>query len=245
MQKPLKLFQKIEITESTRQTKPGSIGYVVYINELAMYNMLDVRIMFTKFGKSGKKRFSVARVKVPMVDIDCLQIAERSKKTLKTLPNKELMPRMSVVEDSKIKVIQESSKNLTEIDTWDFMAYISAISMFLDSHRMIYGRPVNANNININDLELQANDIGALIYKLFRSKALNPKLDMFVEYFDNVDNRRTWMDKLRKEISVNRQIITITNESVLRKYGSNYELIRIIARKIDITMKKISIKEML
>ena len=245
MQKPLKLFQKIEITESIRQTKPGSVGYIVYINDLAIYNMLDVRTMFIKFGKSGKRRFSVARIKVPLVDIDCLQISEKFKKNLKTLTSKELMPRMSVANDSKLKVIQESSKNLTEIDTWDFMAYISAISMFLDSHRMIYGRPVNANNININDLELQANDIGALIYKLFRSKALNPKLDMFVEYFDNVDNRKIWMDKLRKEISVNKQVITRHYDLILNRYVVNHELIRSIAKRIDVNIKKISVKEML
>lgn len=237
MQEQLKLFQKIEIVESAKQTKPGSIGYIMSLNEVGPYNVLDVTAVFTRFGKSGKDRFSVCRVRIPLIDINCLSILKGSKEDFEKLINSHLMPKNITTRsafNSIIKVIPEESKNLIELDTWNFMAYISAISMFISSHGI--GNRIN-NDVGMN--EITASNIGNSIYRISRIKNLYPRLKEYVEYFDNNQNRKEWLDKLRKEMSVYKQAITTHLNNVSTRYKLNYNFLREAATKNGLKLKKL------
>jgi len=240
MQETLKLFQKIEVIKSSRQTKPGSIGYITSLNDLGQQNSLDVRVMFTRFGKSGKERLSVSKLRPPLIDIDSLPISENSKKDLEVLTNKVLMSKgiRYGVCDSKIKVIQEESKNLIDLDTWNFMAYISAISLFLSGYATQRIRGANVAAIDRVD-EVKADTIGPLIYNMFRTKAFHPRLKEYIKYFDEAENRRIWLDELRKEMSIYRQIITRHHHFILSRYRSTYELIGRVAKDNGIKLLKL------
>jgi len=236
MQELLKLFQKIEVIESTKQTKPGSIGYISYIGDIGAGNAARIKAVFTRFGKSGKKRFSTAQIKTPLIDIDRLQISgANKKKTIEDLRYREL--RHFRPPGSRIKVIQESSKDLTNIDTWDFMAYISAISLFLSIYSHYNSRARNMNEANID--VVRPNNIGKLICDTFRSAAPHPELEEYITYFDRTDTRKMWLDVLRKEISVHKQVIARTNTYIASKYESGYEYIKQIAKDNGIAIKKL------
>ena len=238
MQEQLKSFQKIEIIESTRQTKPGSTGYIISLSDFGTYNMLSIKALFTKFGKSGKNRFSVCQVKIPLIDINCVQILKGSKEDLERLINSHLMPRKPTGKelDSIIKVVPEESKNLMELDTWNFMAYISAISMFISD----YGLHNRTNNdVGINGPT--ANNIGPLIYRMFRTKNLHSKLKEYVEYFGDNQNREEWLDKLRKEIAIHKQVVTRHLDRISNTYKHNYDFLREIAAENGLRLKKLDI----
>lgn len=240
MQKLVELFQKIEVIESTRQSKPGSIGYVSTISDMGAYNVVQISVLFTKFGKNGKNRLSISRIKVPLVDIDNLQVSEDDKALLKTLCDREMLPRghrFSLC-DSKIKTVQESSKDLTNLDTWDFMAYISSISLFLSKYALIKN---NVNHGAIADVDAVGTfNIGSLICNMFRSKDLHYRLEEFVTYFDNDVNRKAWLELLRREVSVYRQAIITNNTYIFNRYTYARDLINQIAKNNRISIKGLS-----
>ena len=253
----LKLFQKIEVTESTKQTKPGSIGYISSISERGPYNSAAIRTMFTRFGKSGRNRFSLVQINVPLVNMNELHISENNKNKLEELYAREMQPRRPRIKtyDSKMEIISEKSKDLTSIDTWDFMAYISAISIFLGNNGIYYNNRArygnrmynnrNLNNARNNEVEVKANNIGSIIYNMFISKDLHPKLEEYVIYFNDVNNRKMWLNVLRREISVYKQIITRHNQSILNRYKSTHETIRQIAKNNGISVRKFSEKDLI
>ncbi|GAG15334.1 unnamed protein product [marine sediment metagenome] len=229
MQELLKLFQKIEVIESTKQAKPGSVGYITSLDELGGYNTLLVQALFTRFGKNGKKRFSISELKVPLIDVSCLSVPKDSKRALETLINRHLMPRdiNHNLYDSKIKIITEKSKNLMELDTWDFIAYISAISMFMSHYNFKGGIGIRVDNI------------GVTIYNMFRSKDQYPKLEEYIKYFDNTTHRKIWLDALRKETSIYRQVITKHLNLISKRYKRNYELLRAAAKDNGIKIERL------
>ena len=218
MQKQLDLFQKIEVVKSNKQTKPGSVGYIISIKDSGLWNTLDLKAMFTRFGRSGRSRFSVCSVAIPFIDIDSLPISGSLKEKLKLLTNKYLTSKFRNKVDSIIKVVPEKSKDLIELDVWSFVAYISAISIFLSNHNIT--PPINVN-ANINNLdEATVNGIGYLIYRTYMTR--NPKLQGYVEYFNDDQNRRKWLDKLRREVSIYKEIIKRHLRAVSNAYKSNY-----------------------
>jgi len=247
MQELLKLFQKIEIVESSRQTKPGSIGYIMSISDMGAYNAIEIQAMFTRFGKSGKNRLSLSRIRTPLIDTDSLQISKNNIRTLEDLSGRELLPRgpRFKLVDSKIKVIQESSKDLTNLNTWDFMAYVSTISLFLSNNRIFRAVPNNDRIANVDNIDLgefRADSIGSLIYNTFTSKIFHPRMEKYITYFGDVNNRRIWLHLLRKEISIYRQIITRQHNIILNRYRSSYLYLRNIAIDNGIIIKKLSSK---
>jgi len=242
MQEQFKLFQKIEITESTKQTKPGSIGYIISMSETGPYNILKINAIFTRFGKGGKNRFSVSMTTTPLMDIDFLATSKGSRKDIEMLVNQHLMPRningRNRALSSKIKIIHEESKNLIDLNTWDFMAYISAISLFIYSYGI---HNEIGNNDNIDGITV--NNIGRFICQMFDTKNLHDRLREYIEYFDDNHNREEWLDRSRKEISMCKQIVIKHLKAISNRYKSNYRFLRDIAMDNGLKIKKLDISD--
>jgi len=143
----LRPAQKIEVVQSNRQCKASSIGYFVCQDDIARYNAWQMVSVFTRHGKKGKRRINMLEFSIPMFDHD--QFKGSDKKILDTVQFVEgLLPRPGAstrkssrelglsdpngVGESIIKPINMGCKNLLDLDTWDFLGYLTALSLYLN-----------------------------------------------------------------------------------------------------------------
>ncbi len=149
----LRLAQKIEVVQSNRQCKAGSIGYFICQDSVSKYNAWQMAAVFIRYGKKGKRRINILEFSTLMFDHS--QFKESDKKILDTIQFVEgLFPRPSnsihklrkrfgdpAINDlgnSIIKPIDIECKNLLDLDTWDFLGYLTALSIYL--YRLYYNK---------------------------------------------------------------------------------------------------------
>ncbi len=143
----LRPAQKIEVVESNQQCKAGSIGYFICQDSVSKYNAWQMVSVFTRYGKKGKRRMSVLEFSIHMIDNDQLKGSDR--KIIDTVQFVEgLSPRIKSdgrksrrrfrpintqkIGESIIKPIDLGCKNLLDLETWDFLGYITALSIYLN-----------------------------------------------------------------------------------------------------------------
>lgn len=227
-------LQKIEVINSSKQCKTGSIGYVIHAHNIGGYNLLGYDIMFTKFGKSGKPRISLTSLVAQFVDIESLSFNKEHKGTIEKVLQDYMMPyhygrRESSAVDSYIKMVPIESKDLTELETWEFMTYISTLSMFIEvmeGNMPDLGRPRvrervrEADVLNMPIAETPPSLIGHYISLSFKNRngRVNQKFDEYIAYFSEIENRRPWIEMLRKRLSVNRQAVIRYSKNMLSKH---------------------------
>lgn len=147
----LKPLQRVQVLESTKKFKPGSLGYFVAQDRVGSYNMWDMCIVFTRFGKKGKARIEPASVRHYMIDYGTMRDSDRKIMDVVKVHEKiepvqyknERGGRISIlgeIESTKIEPFPMDSKNLLDLSDKEFTAYIVAISMFI--HKMIYSKGV-------------------------------------------------------------------------------------------------------
>lgn len=222
-------LQRIEVVNSSKQCKAGSTGYIVCGHWIGAYNLVDHDIIFTRFGKNGKPRISLVKLVTAYVDVESLSFREEYKHTMDKIIRDYLMPlrwegRRASPIDSSIKVIPIGAKDLTELGIWEFIAYISALSMFVKAMEHIdLGMP----RIRIDDIlgtpvaETRPSSIGHCICESFKNTEgrLDQKFDEYINYFSDVRNRKIWIKKLRKQLSLDRQAVIRYSKGVLAKHN--------------------------
>ena len=145
----LRPTQKIEVVESNRQCKTGSIGYFVCQDSMLNYNAWQMVSIFTRYGKKGKRRISLLGFSTRMFTSD--QLKESDRKILDTVQAVEgLLPRLNSnkrrahrfesidtqeIGASTIIPTDIECKNLLDLDTWDFLGYFTALSLYLNRLR--------------------------------------------------------------------------------------------------------------
>lgn len=141
----LKPLQKIQVVESTKICKAGSLGYFVAQNLVGRYNAWDMCIVFTRFGKRGKPRIEPVSINTFMIDYDTMeQVDKNIMNIVKFYDGLEPRPythkgidHQSELGTSTITSVPMDAKNLLELSDNEFTAYIVALSLFI--HKIIHG----------------------------------------------------------------------------------------------------------
>jgi hypothetical protein len=142
----LKPLQRILVLESTKKFKPGSLGYFVAQDRVSNFNMWDMCIVFTKFGKKGKARIEPASMHHYMIDYATMGDSDREIMDIAKVHEKiepaQYMDRyckvLGATDEIKIEPFPIDSKNLLDLSNEEFTAYIVALSIFI--HKMVYSK---------------------------------------------------------------------------------------------------------
>lgn len=195
----VKPLQKVEVIESTKQCKPGSIGYIACLKPSKKFGMWQASVVFTRFGKGGMNRLSQMGVSCEPIDVSQF-------KTQKTTHAVEeyLKAKRHVKPQVLFKYLPMDSKNLLEMDTWDFMGYVSALSILID--KLMSGRPMSGYyhghryfedgcqiEENLEDIPIEYS--GYAFCGLLGQIILKPYI---TDYFSNTENRKVWLKALHK-----------------------------------------------
>jgi len=253
-------LQKIEVIDSGKQCKAGSTGYLAYGRGINGHNLVEQDIVFMKFGKSGKPRISLVKLRTPFIDIESLSFSEDHRKSVEKIIQDYQAPHYGNEDggyrgyrkggsiDSHIKTIPIEIKNLTKFEIWEFAAYISALSIFIEmmeqrSTGLRRARAISRTDIfNTPVAETPLLLTGYYIAEAFRNPdgRLGQKFDEYMTYFSNVRNRKVWIEKLRKKLSLNRQAVVRYSKDALSKHAELWASLRTTAadRGVKVRMSR-------
>jgi hypothetical protein len=223
----LRPAQKIEVVESNRQCKAGSIGYFICQDSVVSgYNVWRMAAVFTRYGKKGKRRIGVLEFPIHMLSSD--QLKESDKKIVDIVKFVEgLDPRSNFnkhksrrekerglldqhgIDESKIIPIDIECKNLLDLDTWDFLGYLTALSIYLNRlcHNKLSSQLVSTpllmrlcEFVEHKDLRLMPPDyVGYYIIMGLEYDAQNKNKsfeDIYLNLFNNHAMRKECLDKI-------------------------------------------------
>ncbi len=220
----LRPAQKIEVIKSNRQCKAGSIGYFVCQDPLLKYNAWQMAAVFTRYGKKGKRRISVLEFSTHMLDnsqlkgsdrkiIDIVKFVEKLDPRLDSTKRKSHKgygtPAIYGVGGSIVKPIGIECKNLLNLDTWDFLGYITALSIYLNrlQHNKLSYQLVSmpliigwSEFVERKDVRLMSPDyMGYFIIQGLMHDAENKDKsfeDLYLDTFNDHAKRKECLDKI-------------------------------------------------
>lgn len=211
--KPIEFFplQKIEVTESTKAYKPGSIGYVCYMdNDLSLVKPLTVSFM--RYGIKGKKRVTITKVYY-----NCIDYTGLDEKVIKILNQPDYC--YHAITASLTPAIQET-KNIDNIPDNEFVCYLAAFSSYLDaltSYGFMRLRSWQGGKLDINHILRMINDIGNAepsdLWKIIASAYQIGKAgesDLFkeiVNFYGDKARRNQCMELMYKALSSRRRAV--------------------------------------
>ena len=130
----LKPFQRIQIIDSNKKCKAGSLGYFVSQSYMGRYNIWDMCVVFTRFGKKGKPRTEVVSIRTPVVNYANMEQSDKDIiDIVKFYDGLAPRPGLDDVDDTTIAPIAIEAKDVLELSDNEFTAYIMALSIFLYS----------------------------------------------------------------------------------------------------------------
>jgi hypothetical protein len=234
-------LQKIEIIESTKVYKPGSIGYVCWVGNLGTSLIQSIRVIFMRYGKKGKLRATETDVLY-----SCLDLSNWDKERTNILRKQIYYPSQRIVVISP--AVQET-KDLRELSEIEFLCYISAFSSYIDHLQgvHIYRKLAprydlaslydhirhlpNFTECALHTFITKASDIPE---KLVENPEAHPFFQ-FQRFFKSRENRQFCMEKLYKSLAALKNAVNqyhkdqdaIRNnvkyhiEKLLNAYGEN------------------------
>lgn len=232
-------LQKVEVVNGQGIFKDGSIGYVSNISG-ALSHRTDLihTVSFSKYGKRGKRRVSTDMIRCCAINRDGFTQDEWTK-----LAGTRLS-------DMSLKVINDGSLDVRSMDTYDFMCYLNAFSIFLTHleamevkkpHILMSREYVLDNIVEINNLDIF--NFGLLTQGIngrFKSNEIDDWMSLVAEHFDNTDNRTIFMDKAYKAMSAYKKTI---GKYLARTVGA-YELCAKTVLEMIYPQTKYNIKDL-
>lgn len=202
--------RQIEIINSNKATRPGSIGYVALMLHTngPDTNLLTTYSIFTRYGKGGMRRLDLVRSVSECVSLSDY-CEENNLEQFRSLVTREfrLLPR-GYSTDVAFKYI-EMPKDLSTMDTWEFLGYLSALSLFVSRYEI--ARKVGGRNtfrhysvhemmtLNINDIP-----VSKLCDFIIGANAQNDEpqiIECVVDYFSYRENRERVLRRVHKLIA--------------------------------------------
>jgi len=237
-------LQKIEVIESKKTYKPGSLGYVVRIGR-SPSTTKPVTVMFMRFGKKGKKRVTSDTLFYQSIDVTALK--EEDTKILKDVGIIDLHH----ITVKLMPVIQET-KNLEDMTGDEFVCYIAAFSYYL-CHLDAMGNAIRGfraphypHKYSILDtLQFIAtlDQIGAgiattTLHNIITSASTIGKiadgvnlLKEIVAFYETLANRSICMEALYKDLSAHRNAVEQSQMNMINNNLKTIETIKEILRR--------------
>ena len=262
--------QKIKVIRGKGQIKPGSVGRISYIGGFGhrTYFSITFRIVFTRFGNGGRERIDLLPLKVDGMDFERLgmdleTIDTINKLLMENVPKRYIRPVDLKRPVARIEPLEEESKNLLSIPTFDFLSYIASIGFSIQKENIHYRSHIKDNmllnkefNVVINKTSrrrqiiaieegIKPHNISELIFKAYDSRQHKEVMDYIREfliwYFDDMDKRMHWLKILRKSMS---EIRFDTRFSYVRdSYNAQLEtLIKVLSIHTDKSILRTLIK---
>jgi hypothetical protein len=132
-------LQRIQVLESTKKCKTGSLGYFVAQDPISTLNGWEMCIVFTRFGSKGKPRIEPLILRPRMIDYATMK--ENDQNIMEIAGAYEgIEPRLypdsrgrivGKMGDSKLEPVPSDSKDLLNASDEEFTAYVIAMSLFV------------------------------------------------------------------------------------------------------------------
>lgn len=137
----LKPLQRIQIIDSNKMCKAGSLGYFIAQESVGRYSAWHMSILFTRFGKAGKPRIYPLPINTLMVDYSIYNKADRNIIDIVKFYD-GIEPKSNVDKGiTLLEPIAMEHKNLLDISDNEFTAYIIALSMFI--RKLVHHTAIN------------------------------------------------------------------------------------------------------
>ena len=134
----LKPLQRIQVIDSVKKHKAGSLGYLVTQDPWARYNAWDMCVVFTRSGKRGIPKIELSNIRPFMIDYSTMKQPDAEiLNIVKSFDGLEPQPGFTneTVGDTSIAPLPTGPKDILELSDNEFMAYI--ISLSLATYKMI------------------------------------------------------------------------------------------------------------
>lgn len=196
----LKPLQKIKVIRGVGIIKEESIGYISRVRILDTTTLL-IDIYFSRYGKKGKPRVTTGCLRVMPIQYDQLDNDMLNKLN-------ELYGDFTFVE-----AIYDSSKDVRDLDVYDFICYLQAFSLFIcsmnvDAH---VGNFISRNNANTalyyleNIHSIPTYAFHSFIQTVFKVKTVFDS--QVITYFNDYNNRSFYMHKFYKELAIYKTLL--------------------------------------
>lgn len=228
---------KVEIVESKggKSLRLYSKGVIVYKDIVEAQNALCYTILVTRVGKHGKRR-----IELKTFITEVFPITKMPDEALPILKKAGVLFPNDFI-NGAVKVTPEKHKNIKDIKTSDFVAYIVAFSSFINKIiRRSNGMFVCDDGENmLADVLMNANveDLGPYImgaYWYDTHNKSNTLLNIVDGVFNDVDNRAEIMKRVYKRISSLSLAISKYNQANAVRQASVRSKLRRILAKHDI-----------
>ena len=234
--------ERIEVIESKKQCKAGSTGYIAYQHPLDMYNICKSTTVFTKFGNKGKNRIEVIDITTELVNIESMKLTEKSKCRLKErMTQNSIMPRYPDKYfniNSSIKKISMPSKNVIDLDIWDFFGYVCSLSLFMKKiigNNKGLGLPGKdglclEEAIRTSIIDLPPTALANFIYlALNNGAAYDKEKSLYLEHFEDTNNRMLCMSNMYLLLSTLREGVLRYSNYMIRSHKDMSKRIKDVA----------------
>lgn len=227
----LKPLQRIQVVESSKKCKAGSLGYFVAQDQVGSYNAWDMCIVFTRFGKKGKPRAEPFKINSFMINTNTMR--QSDKEILDVTGYSEGLSPIAFVDrhgkfstgvkDTVITPIPQIAKDLLELPDNEFTAYIIAMSIFiykLTSRRQtrnlcLYPSFVSLRDFDASGYNLESIDAQAIGYCILhgigrdvamkKSKLILDDRDTFANRYaqqiSTLSNKKRMLNKLQMALA--------------------------------------------
>lgn len=243
-------LQWIEVEEGNNTYKTGSRGVVVCKFVFPNYNVWDCFVLITRIGKKGKLRLVPNLIKLKHRPSKVLSKSDQSiLDTVRIIESLEPIDAANrarnKVSDIKIKVVDDwyNSKNLMDMNGWDLLTYISALSLFLDQMaKSVNGfnrrMPDPSMNISMDMIDLlpttRATILGKVIVNAVRqyyksTVAIDHMINRVESYkheilYRLIKNKSIMSDSIKKYLDEDKLIYSLMEEridDVIAAYKAN------------------------
>jgi len=127
----LKPLQKIQVIDSVKKHKAGSLGYLVAQDPWSSYNAWDMCVVFIRSGKRGIPKVDLSNIHPFMIDYNTMKQSDIE--ILNTVKLSDgLEPRLEATEtvgDTSIVPLPTGPRDILELSDNEFMAYIISLSL--------------------------------------------------------------------------------------------------------------------
>lgn len=246
----LKPLQRIQVIDSKKKCKAGSLGYFVSQSYAGRYNIWDMCAVFTRFGKKGKPRTELVSIKTPIINYANMKQSDKDIiDIVRFYDGLEPRPNNNSVDGTIIAPIAIEAKDILELSDNEFTAYIMALSLFLYSvthnmsaNRLSYVAPIGRGQLFIDsqyDLGLATPE--KLAYYIMFGLRIDTQLNKHrgvrttfaTSYAFQIDTKR------KKENILNRLQLSLAMAQVgIKKYNARInEAFTHVSALVDSTLK--------
>jgi hypothetical protein len=230
----IKPLQKIQVLNSTKRYKAGSLGYFVFQSISKNCNRWNMYVVFTRFGKKGKPRIEPIVINTRIIDYNILENSDREiidivklYEKLEPIKHSKASGDIEELEATEIEISPIDSKDVLNFSDNEFTAYLIALSI------LVFKTSRNFSMRKVSTFLLSSANKKRFIQNKFDLATVDPALMGYyipygirydsgnIHYLENIDIETTF------EKSYNSQIDTkLKKQTLLNRLHRSFAMAR-------------------